>query len=166
MTRSTKTAAAAPDPLPAGKAGPVRTVKTEPASLADLSSDDLAALLKAATAATPVKQRPAASPRVTLTKEAAAAFDRMGWKAPRVNAAGMWQPKPSPTGRTRTTDATPAYTVLCAAIQAGPIRLSDVARLWLTAGHSDRTIGAIAQQLANRTGRPVAQAGDLLQLAA
>lgn len=178
MTRTTKTAAAAPAPgngpdrkpetrkpapLPAGKAGPVRITKTEPASLADLSADDLAELLANALV-TKAKPARTAAPRVTLTAEAAQAFEAMGWSAPRVDATHQWQPQP----RTRhnASKGAAAYTVTVAALQAGPVRLSDVARLWLASGNDPKAVSAIAQQLANRAGVPIAQAGDLLQLAA
>ena len=170
MTRTTKTAAAAPAPgndsrkqapLPTGKAGPVRTVKAEPANLADLSAADLAALLQAATVA---KAKPArvSRQRVTLTAAAAATFEAMGWNAPYVNATNTWQPQP----RTRHNDSkgSAVYTVAVAALQAGPIALADLGRLWLASGNDAKALSAIAQQLANRAQLPIGQAGDTLNL--
>jgi hypothetical protein len=160
MTRTTKTAAA---PAPRDRSnGPVRTVKVEPSALADLSSADLAALLSQAASAQPTKARAAAAPRVTLTEQAAAAFDAMGWKAPKVTAHSVTEPQ-----RRQSFNAckgAAAYTVAVAVLQNGPLPLVDLARLWLASNNEPKTIGAIAQQIANRAGRPVIQTADALTL--
>jgi hypothetical protein len=162
MTRTTKTAAAAPAPRNRNN-GPVKTVKVEPSALADLSAADLAALLSQAASTQPAKTRAAAAPRVTLTAAAAAAFEAMGWKAPKVTAHSITEPQRRE--RLNACKGAAAYTVAVAALQAGPLPLGDLARLWLASGNEPKAIGAIAQQLANRAGRPILQTGDQLQLA-
>ena len=163
MTRTNRTAAAAA-PLPEnGKNGPVRTVKIDPANLGSLSAEDLTALLAIATSSTTAKTRQPATPRVSLTAEAAAAFEAMGWKAPKVNARAVTEPQRRE--RLNACKGAAAYTVAVAALQAGPLALTDLARLWLASGNEPKAINAIAQQLANRAGRPILQTGDQLQLA-
>jgi hypothetical protein len=162
MTRTTKTAAAAPLPEN-GKNGPIRTAKVDPANLGSLSAEDLAALLAIATTSTAAKTRQPATPRVSLTAEAAAAFEAMGWKAPKVNARAVTEPQRRE--RLNACKGAAAYMVAVAALQAGPLPLVDLARLWLASGNEPKAIGAIAQQLANRAGRPILQTGDQLQLA-
>lgn len=149
MARTTRTA-------------PVRTVKVEPATLASLSTADLAELLAAAATTAKVKPRAAAAPRVTLSAEALAAFDAMGWKAPRIDARKVTEPQRRE--RLNTCKGAAAYTVAVAALQAGPVSLTDLARLWLASGNEPKAIGAIAQQLANRAGCPIQQTADTLQL--
>jgi hypothetical protein len=161
MTRITKIAAAAPAPRNRNN-GPVRTVKVEPSALADLSSADLAALLSQAASTQPAKTRAAAAPRVSLTEQAAAAFEAMGWKAPKVTAHSVTEPQRRE--RLNACKGAAAYTVAVAALQAGPLPLGDLARLWLASGNEPKQIGAIAQQIANRAGVAVIQSADVLTL--
>jgi hypothetical protein len=162
MTRTNKTAAASPAPEN-GKNGPIRSVKVDPANLGSLNAEDLAALLAIATTSTATKTRQPAAPRVSLSAEAAAAFDAMGWKAPKVTARKVTEPQHR--DRLNACKGAAAYTVAVAALQAGPLALTDLARLWLASGNEPKAINAIAQQLANRAGRPILQTGDQLQLA-
>jgi hypothetical protein len=147
-------------PVTAG--GPIKSVQVNPADLASLSAADLAALLAAATTTTAAKTRQPAAARVSLTAEALAAFDAMGWKAPRIDAHKVTEPQTRE--RLNSCKGAAAYTVAVAALQAGPVSLTDLARLWLASGNEPKAIGAIAQQLANRAGRPILQTGDQLQL--
>jgi hypothetical protein len=158
MARTTRTASPAPEN---GKNGPIRSVKVDPADLASLAAADLAELLAAAATIKKAKPRTAVQ-RVVLTAEALAAFDAMGWKAPRIDAHKVTEPQ----RRKRLNDCkgAAAYTVAVAALQAGPVTLTGLARLWLASGNEPKTIGAIAQQLANRAGCPILQTAETLRL--
>ena len=138
-------------------------MKVEPSTLADLSAADLAALLSQAASTQPTKTRAAAAPRVSLTDEARAAFEAMGWKAPKVTA--QHRTEPQRRERLNACKGAAAYTVAVAVLQQGPLPLADLARLWLASGNEPKQIGAIAQQIANRAGVAVIQTADALQLA-
>jgi hypothetical protein len=169
MTRTNKAAAASPAPengnnrrpLPTGKAGPVRTVKAE--SGADLTDDAIAALLANAMVEKVKPARAAASPRVTLTAEAAATFAAMGWNAPRVDHTHTWKHNAEQTRFNECKGSRP-YTVAVQLLQSGPLTLETLGRIWLRNGNEPAKLNAIAKQLANRAGCPVQQIGDRLQL--
>lgn len=160
MTRKNTAAAPAPEN---GKNGPIRSIKIEPSALADLSAADLAELLAAAAVTARIKPARTATPRVSLSAEALAAFDAMGWKAPRIDTHKVTEPQP----RQRLNDCkgAAAYTVALAALQAGPVTLTGLARLWLASGNEPKPICAIAQQLANRAGQSIIQKAETLTLA-
>ena len=186
MARTNKTAAASPAPengpdlsnltsdqlshaitrkLPATpKASAVKVAMIDPAKLAAMTPAELKAALQAAAAAA-AKTAPtrAARPRVALSKEAAALFDQLGWSTPYADASATIEPQP----RTRFNNSkgAAAYTVAIAALQVGPITLTDLARLWIASGNPAKNPIQIAQQLANRAGCPIQQTADTLQLA-
>jgi len=158
-------------PLAAAKgASPVKTIKTTTAALATVSSGDigslpfeqLAEMLKAAEQQT-AKPTRVRRPRVELTAEAAAMFDQLGWSAPYADASATTEPENRQ--RLNRCKGAPAYAVALTFLEIGPMTLTDLARLWLATGLPAKQPCQIAQQLANRAGRPILQTGDTLQLA-
>ena len=87
----------------------------------------------------------------------------MGWKAPRVTQAHTWQPETKK--RQNACKGAAAYLVINQAMETGPVKLETVGAVWLAAQLEGTPINAIAKQLANRAGRPVAQTADQLAFA-
>lgn len=187
MTRTNKTAAAAPAPEPGSnpaaiaaltgeqlsqtltrkqpptpRASAVKVAMIDPAKLAAMTPAQLRDALKAATVVKTSSQRPA-RPRVTLTPDALAAFEQLGWSVPYADARYVVEPQHRQ--RFNNSKGAAAYTVAVAALQVGPITLTDLARLWIASGNPAKLPGQIAQQIANRAQRPVIQTADTLQLA-
>jgi len=166
MTRSTKTAAAAPAPRN-GRNGKVRTVKVAPEQLQEIAAAaptlslpaHLAAALQTAQASQPQKRQKQATPRVALTAAELATLERMGWKAPYVTADLTVNPKPAQRGRNACRGAV-AYDAAAAVLTAGhTLTVSDLATLWLTTGNPAKPLNALLQQISNRAGRTIQQNG-------
>jgi hypothetical protein len=156
--------------LATGKgASPVKAIKTTPAALATVSGNDLAslpfeqlaAMLKAAEEQT-AKPTRVRRQRISLTAEAAALFEQLGWGIPYADASTTM--KPQDRQRFNNCKGAPAYAVALTFLEAGPFTLTDLARLWLATGLPNKQPCQIAQQLANRAGRPVIQSADMLAL--
>lgn len=141
--------------------GPVRIAHVDPAKLATMTPEELTAALQAATVTKTASIR-AARPRVTITAETAAMFQRLSWSVPFADTDRTYQPKHRE--RFNNSKGAAAYTVAIAALQVGPITLTDLARLWIASGNPAKNPGQIAEQLATRAQRPIHQTGDKLQL--
>ncbi|MFZ9875351.1 MAG: hypothetical protein ACO3E8_08290 [Candidatus Methylacidiphilales bacterium] len=141
--------------------GPVRVVKVDPKDLATLTPAELKAALQAATVET-VKPARVARPRVTLTPDAAAAFQELGWSLPFADTDRTYKPKPRE--RFNNSKGSAVYTLAVAALEAGPLSLSTLAQLWLASGNPTKKPEQITEQLAIRSQRPVRQIGDRLEL--
>lgn len=166
MTRSNNTA----------RASKVRTVKVAPEALAnaDLSAaklpDDITtqepqeepisrlrdamedAKLKAALQTT----RKAPKPQVMLTTEQAAAFSRMGWKAPTVGY--VMTEKPEDRQRVNNCRGGNVYNAMAAVLRAGHnLSVAEVANLWADEVGTKTTLRAILKQTAIRAGRQIQQ---------
>lgn len=163
MTRTTRTASK------------VRTAQIDPAQLQEIDLTapvlalpaHLAAALQTAQAeADARRQRATKAPamRVSLTAAQMAALAAAGWKAPRTDANLTATPKPRT--RTNACKGDAAYVVAVQALQTGPLHVADLAALWIAAGNAPRPLNGVAQQIANRAGRPVQQDGALISLAA
>jgi hypothetical protein len=156
------------------RASRVRVTQADPATLESVNLSapilalppHLAAALQTAQAdADARRQRATKAPamRVSLTAAQMAALAAAGWKAPRADA--NLTVTPEPRKRQNACKGDVAYVVACAALQAGPLHVADLAALWVTAGNQPRPLNGVAQQLANRAGRKVQQDGALLMLA-
>jgi hypothetical protein len=169
-TAAEKLQPAARKRLPAAKgASPMKTIKTTPqaiealpaGAIGSLPFEELAAMLKAAEQQTakPIRVR---RNRVELTAEAAELFKQLGWGVPYVDASATVEPQNRQ--RFNNCKGAPAYAVALTFLETGPMTLTDLARLWLATGLPAKQPCQIAQQLANRAGRPILQTGDQLQL--
>ena len=162
MPRTTRTASPAPEN---GKNGPrasaMKVARIDPAKLATMTPDELKAALAAATVKT-IRPARVARPRISLTAEAAAAFQELGWSLPFADTDRTYKPKPREWFNNSKGAA--VYTVAVAALQAGPLSLSTLAQLWLASGNPSKKPEQIAEQLAIRAQCPVRQIGDRLQL--
>lgn len=173
MTRSTKTAAAAPAPRN-GRNGKVRTVHVAPADLPMIDAaaptlalpERLAAALATAQASQQARQtRKTPTPRVALTAAELQAMEAMGWPAPAIDAGHT--AKPQPRKRLNACRGGAAYDAAVAILTAGEtLTMPELAALWLATGNPPKPYNAIAQQLANRAGRTIKQNGATLTLAA
>lgn len=171
MTRTTKTAAAAPAPRN-GRNGKVRTVKVAPEALVDVAlaaptlelPEHLRAALQIAQKSQQRQTRKAPTPRVSLTAAELATLERMGWAAPTVDAA--YSAAPQPRTRFNACKGAAAYTAAAAILTAGQsLKLTELAALWLAAGGDAKPMNAILQQVANRAQRTIRQDGATIAVA-
>lgn len=148
------------------KNGPVTIATVNPDDSGN--SDAIAAAIAAAKAEAAAKRqqrqtKAAPAPRVSLTPAQREAMAALGWKAPAVDAANQW--KPEPRSRANACAADAAYVAACGILtSAGTLAIGDLARIWHGCGLKPRAVAAVAQQLANRTGRPVDQTGGILSV--
>lgn len=166
----TRTTTAAPAPRN-GRNGKVRTIKVNPEQLQEIDAAaptltlpaHLAAALQAATAAQQQRQqtRKAPTPRVSLTAAEQAAMEAIGWNAPTVDANHTANPQPRT--RQNACKGAAAYEAAAAILTAGQtLTMPELAALWLAAGGGPKPYQAIAQQIANRAGRPIQQTGAMI----
>jgi hypothetical protein len=167
MTRTNNTA----------RASKVRTVKVAPEQLQeiDLSAAELPqeiqepqepqeqptsrlrdamedAKLRAALQAT----RKAPKAQIMLTTEQAAAFSRMGWKAPTVGY--VMTEKPEDRERINNCRGGNVYNAMAAVLRAGhTLSVAEVADLWADEIGTKTTLRAILKQTAIRAGRAIQQ---------
>lgn len=159
---------ALPWTMPNPKAGRVVSVKVNPADLSTLDAAALAALIADARASM-AAERPATTrrPRVSLSDADTAALAAVNWQPPYVDAADEWRPIGSVPSADRACLLAPFYTVVGAALTAGPVHLPDAARVLaavMGSRENKRSIGSLAQTLANRMQRGIVQKGAVLNL--
>lgn len=149
------------------RASKVRTVKTDPATLADANLSGAAAQLpehlrealqaaKASQAQRKTRKEP--TPRVKVTAAEAQALEAMGWKAPLIDAAHT--SKPQDRSRQNACQGASVYDACSAVLRAGhTLTVPQLATLWWAEIGSRTTLQAIMQQVANRAGRIIQQDG-------
>lgn len=146
--------------------GPVTTTTINPDDMN--KPDAIAAAIAAAKAEAAAKRqqratKAAPAARVRLTAPQAAAMAAIGWKAPAIDAANEWKPEARTRQNNCTADA--AYIAALALLKAqGALAVGDLAQVWARCALKPRAIAAVAQQLANRSGRTVSQKGGILSL--
>lgn len=193
MTRTTKTAAAAPAPRN-GRNGKVRTVKVSPEALAnvDLSAaqlpDDIttqepqqepqrpavplparmeraAARMNAKQAARKARKEP--EQRVSLTADEQAILNAIDWTAPKVGANLTITPKA--VERFNRCKGERAYDLLAEfLIEDSTVTMVEVAQVWINYGDGNarKTCQQILQQVVNRAGVTLQQQGLTFKVAA
>jgi hypothetical protein len=143
------------------KGGPVKAVKVDPATLADLDDETLASVLAAVRAAQAanVAVKPEARERIAVSDDVRAILKRLSWAAPYVDAEVEYI-KPQPKIRFNTTELSPLYDsmvhiMLCTG-SAG-LSFSAIAKLYSPfykeGGPAAKKFPYILQQISNRAGR-------------
>lgn len=173
MTRTTKTAAAAPSPRN-GRNGEVRTVTVSPEALQDADLGSAATLLPAhlrealqtAQQAQQVRQdraetRKIVRRRVTVTAAESAALEAIGWEAPFRTA--NYTAKPQKRDRFNTCKGAAVYNAAVAVLSSGQsLKVTELAMLWIASGGDKKPFNAIVQQISNRAQRVIEQQGNTL----
>lgn len=148
--------------------GPVVAVKVNPADLSTLDAAALAALIADARASM-AAERPTTTrrPRVNLPDADRAALAAVNWQPPYADASDEWRPSGGAPSADRVCLLAPFYAVVGAALAAGPVNLPDAARVLaavMGSRENKRSIGSLAQTLANRMQRGIMQRGAVLML--
>lgn len=166
--------------MPTMKAGPVKTVKVDPADLLTLEQDDLDALLDAAEAVLTSGRKPKSEPKIRcmFTLEEEAFLSAVGWTAPYADTRMEWAPKGASGNAAvdnRSCKLGAFYKVMAGEkyLHSGAVSVPRIASLLARslvkkgANPADncRSLSSLMKVLAQRTGRRIIQRGGMVSFA-